>query len=57
MVKKSALALCGVALLAAAFALPASAQVQVTKVDGKWVAHGTFTNITVDHELQPPPPP
>jgi hypothetical protein len=53
MLKKMALALCGVALLAAAFALPASAQGQVAKVNGKWVAHGTFTHITRD---QAPPP-
>jgi hypothetical protein len=45
MVRKSALALCGMALWAAALALPASAQDSQLKV-----AHGTFTNITRDIE-------
>lgn len=44
MVRKSALALCGMALWAAALALPASAQdVQIIKT---LTAHGTFSHVT-----------
>jgi hypothetical protein len=56
MAKKSVLALCPVALLAAAFALPASAQVQVAKVDGKWAAHGKFAHVTPAPQVLPQDP-
>jgi hypothetical protein len=48
MMKKSVFALCCVALLAAPFALPASAQVQVAKTDGK------VTHIAAARQVPPP---
>jgi hypothetical protein len=52
LVKKSIWAVCSVALLAVAFALPASAQ--DARDNGPLVAHTTNIVIHPNHEVQPP---
>jgi hypothetical protein len=61
MIKKSALALCSMAVLVATFALPAAGQdaknITITETSQGMLAQGTFKQITPATQEQPPPLP